>query len=361
MDWIVKLPASKDPTNGVRMDSILVVVERLTSYRTFIPYREASNTEVLAHTFLKEIVAHHGMPKEIISDRDKLVTSNFWTTLTAQVGVKSKLSTAYHPQTDGKTEQLNQTLEQYLRCFIGYKQDDWVQWLPVAILAYNSSFSEVIGMSPFFANYGFEPSIMHAAHSIENVAEKASIKVEDLRELHRELSTDIVFAKTRMAKYYNSKRIGGPILKEGGKAYLLRKNIKTTRPSDKLDYTKLGPFRVSKVLGPVNYELDLPAKMRIHPRFHISVLEPADPETPLQTNPPGIDPSSQSAEYEVETILDRRLTKRQGRKPQKWEYLIKWKGYEASENTWEPRSNLNCDEELENFLRRQEGTVPKAQ
>ena len=351
MDWIVKLPPSKDPINGVEYDSVFVVVERLTGYGTFIPYKEASNAEVLAHTFLKEIVAHHGMPEEIISDRDRLVTSKFWSSLVAQLGVKSKLSSAYHPQTDGKTERLNQTLEQYLRCYVNYKQDNWVQWLPVAMLAYNSSFSEVIGMSPFFANYGFQPEATHAMRKVENIADKALVKASELKDLHRELCEDITFSKVCMAKYYNSRRIRGPILKEGDKAYLLRKNIKTTRPSSKLDYTKLGPFRISKVLGPVNYELDLPTKMRIHPNFHVSLLEPADPDTPVQTNPPGIDPSSRTPEYEVEEILKERLVQGKGRRRHQKEYLIKWKGYDTSENTWEPSSNLNCPELLEDFRR----------
>ena len=82
-----------------------------------------------------------------------------------------------------------------------------------------------------------------------------------------------------MAKYYNSKRTRGPVLKEGDKAYLLQRNIKITRPSGKLDYIKLGPFRIEKVLGKDNYELNLLREMRIWSRFYISVLEPAYKET----------------------------------------------------------------------------------
>src|SRR6201999_3062735 len=103
-------------------------------------------------------------------------------------------------------------------------------------------------------------------------------------------------------------------------------------PSDKLDWKKLGPFKIEKKVSSVNYRLSLPPKMRIHPTFHISLLEPAPPDAKLQT-----DIEVENEEYEVEGIL----YQRQGQHED--EYLIKWKGYPHSENTWEPKSNLgNC-------------------
>ena len=120
-----------------------------------------------------------------------------------------------------------------------------------------------------------------------------------------------------MKLFADRKRIKGPILKERDKTYLLRQNIKTTRPNNKLDHIKLGPFRIKKVKGDVNYELNLPKKMRIHPVFHISLLEPANTDTPVQTNPSGIDPEFQTKEFEVERIIAKRRSKN------RIEYLIK--------------------------------------
>ena len=97
MDFIVKLPLSKDPLTGVEYDSILVITERLTKYGYFIPYLEASDAKALAYTFLRVIIANHGLLEEIILDRDKLFTSKFWRTLMALLGTNHKLSTAFYP------------------------------------------------------------------------------------------------------------------------------------------------------------------------------------------------------------------------------------------------------------------------
>ena len=112
-------------------------------------------------------------------------------------------------------------------------------------------------------------------------SESANQKAKRLRELHKELTWDIAWIRKRMKEYADKKRVEGPTLREGDKVYLRRKNLKTTRPSEKLDYTKLGPFRILKKKSDVNYDLDLPKKMRIHPTFHISLLEPANSSTPV--------------------------------------------------------------------------------
>ena len=199
---------------------------------------------------------------------------------------------------------MNQTLKQYLRCYINYRQNDWVQLLSIAQLAYNSATTETISMSSFFANYDFESETQKEPRQFAQIAQKAMIQVEQLSLLQRELQKNIIFLSKRSALYANKKRDRGPTLKEGDKAYLLRRHIKTKRPSNKLNYTKLGSYRVLRFKGSINYELELSKSMRIHPVFHISILEPADSETPLQTNSSGIDPESQIEEYEVEEILD---------------------------------------------------------
>ena len=116
------------------------------------------------------------------------------------------------------------------------------------------------------------------------MAHQANTQVVYLKDLHTQLSRDIAFLANRMSHYYNRTRVEGPTFKEGDKVYLLRKNIKTKRPSNKLDFKKLGPFKVAKRIGTLNYELDLPQGMKIHPVFHILLLEPALENARLATH-----------------------------------------------------------------------------
>ncbi|EXV01030.1 reverse transcriptase domain protein [Metarhizium robertsii] len=338
-DHITKLPMSKEPMTNVEYDSIFVVTDRLTKYGYFLPYREASNAEELAYVFLRTIASNHGLPEEIISDRGSTFTSKFWQALMAQLGTNHKLSTAYHPQTDGQTERLNQTLEQYLRCYINYQQDDWVKWLPTAQLAYNSSISESTKQTPAYANYGFDPEVFRTQREGPQ-AERAMLQADELKKLHEEMRRELEFVRNRMAQYHNRKRLKGPIFGEGDMVYLLRRNIKTTRPSDKLDYKKLGPFAIKKRISTNNYELSLPKTMRNHPIVHISLLEKAPNNAPAEKDIEVLD----DGEYEVEQILDVR-TKNKTR-----QYLIKWKDYGHEENTWEPMKHLRkCQHLLRQF------------
>jgi hypothetical protein len=135
------------------------------------------------------------------------------------------------------------------------------------------------------------------------VAEQVKVTVEKLKGLHQELTRDIEWMSLRSSLYYNSKRLGGSRLKEGDQVYLLRRNVKTTRPSDKLDYKKLDPFKIVRNIRNISFELQLPLTMKIHPVFHISFLEPANPN--ISPGPaPEIHPDSQEFEDEVEKVLD---------------------------------------------------------
>lgn len=118
MDFVTQLPASKDPVTSYRYDSIFVVVDRFTKYAEMIPFCHNYTAEQLARVFLDRVVRYHGIPESIISDRDKLFTSNYWTTLLAAIGTKKKLSTAYHPETDGQTERTNQTMDRSSECTV---------------------------------------------------------------------------------------------------------------------------------------------------------------------------------------------------------------------------------------------------
>ena len=338
MDFIVKLPQSKDPATGMHYDSVLNMVDRLTKYSHFIPCQEAMTAEQLGWLVLDRLVRYHGLPSTFVTDRDKLFTSRYWKTLVTAMGTKHKLSTAYHPQTDGQTERSNQTLEQYLRHYVNYAQDNWVALLPMAQLALNNVENDTTKISPFFANYGKDPNLFNTSIAGPN-AERALQTTTRLKEVHTEMHRRILESQKTIANREGEARMA-PQLKKGDKVYVLTKNLKTRRKTKKLDHVKVGPFLITEQKGPANYRLELPKDAKIHPVFHISLLEPANAETPCQTTF-HFQPEEEN-EFEVERILQQRGQR----------YLVKWKGYPDSENTWEPRTNLdNCQQLLREFQR----------
>ena len=164
---------------------------------------------------------------------------------------------------------------------------------------------------------------------------------------------DIEWNKIQQKKYYDKRRVEAPSLKEGDRVYLRRRtigqkkfNVKTERTSTKLDHLQLGPFKIKKKMDLDNYELDFPPGMRIHPVFHISLLQPTNnPETNEDIN-------ATEEECEVEIILDQRV--RNGIT----EYLIQWKGYTSDDNSWEPTKNLNCPDKVKEFKERNKQRTP---
>lgn len=311
------LPVSTDPTTEAKYDNIWVIVDKLTKYAYFIPFLSTATSEQLAFAFIREVFSRHGLPEQIISDRDKLFTSKFWTSLMKRLGTKQKLSTTAHPQTDGQTERLNQTLEQYLRGYVNFQQDNWVELLPLAQYAYNTSVNETMKMTPHEAVYGQKPvttrqeiSDTEAPEATSSVP-RAEMMATKIKATQQRLQQELQFLQNRMAHYYNKKRIEGPTLKVGDKVYLLRdkqhstlktSQIKTKRPSDKLEYKKLGAFKIKEVLSKNNYRLSLPKSMQLRTNvFHISMLEPAPEDAELDKN---LELEEDPDEYEVEKIMD---------------------------------------------------------
>ncbi len=126
LNFIVKLSKSKERVTRITYDFILMITNKLIKYEYFLLYKKATFAKDLTYTFLRTIVANHELSDEIISNKDKLFTLKFWKSLMNQLEIHHKLSTAYHSQTNEQIKRMNQTLKQYLRCYINYRQNDWV-------------------------------------------------------------------------------------------------------------------------------------------------------------------------------------------------------------------------------------------
>ena len=139
INFIMDLPPSRNPISNAVYDCIMVALDRFSKICHYIPCRVTLDSKQFAILFIQHIFRLHGMPDSIVSNRDKLFTSHFWRCLSKALGSDHRLATAYHQQVDGLTERQNQVLEQYLRVYVNYQQDNWVSLLPLAEHAYNSS------------------------------------------------------------------------------------------------------------------------------------------------------------------------------------------------------------------------------
>ena len=267
MDFIVDLPK----VNGYHI--IWVVVDRFSKMAHFIPLKTTQAKE-LADSFLQFVWKYHGLPIDIVSDRDPTFTSKFWTALMTALGIDLSMSTAYRPQTDGQTERLNQILEQYLRCFVDYDQTNWVELLPLAEFAYNNAESASTRMTPFYACTGQHPRALFQAEDVKTQA--ADDRAKELEAIHEKMRDNLAAAQKRAAWAYDKKRVQVPEYKVGDLVLLNARNVKTRRPTKKLDQLFRGPCKIVKAIGTHAYRIELPQHMRgrMHDVFHMSMLEP---------------------------------------------------------------------------------------
>lgn len=241
MDFITGLPLSH------AHDAILVIVDRLMKQSHFILTTTTADAPSLAWLYLAHIIKLHGVPDSIISDRGSVFVSSFWKALQDLLHTKLKFSTAYHPQTDGQTERINAILENYLRHFCSYQQDDWVDYLPLAEFAYNNAAHEGTCTSPFFANYGYHLTFTAPFSRVITVP-AASDFGSHLAHIREELASELEHAKLVAKEKYDANRSSPPSFSVGDRVMLLRRNLKTNRPSEKLDFRKIGPFKISEKL-----------------------------------------------------------------------------------------------------------------
>eukprot|EP00122_Pirum_gemmata_P008164 Pgem_evm1s7520 len=322
LDFITDLPDSHG------YNAILVVKDRLSKMAHYIPVNKSITAEETAEVYIKVVFKLHGIPATLVSDRGPQFLSALWKRFFELLKCKVCLSSSFHPQSDGSTEVTNQVLEQYIRINCNYLQSDWYLYLAIAEFTYNNTKNQVSNMTPFFANYGFNPTF-DPTFVYDTSVPKAEQLLENLAEIQTKIKTSIQEAQVRYTHYANLKRQVSPF-KKGDMVLLNTKNIRTIRPVKKFDYKFLGPFEIIKQVNEVAFELALPTEMKIHNVFHASLLKPYKGDVTVQT-------VLESTENSVQTpiaVLARRFYRN------KVQYLIHWQYMDESfAHSWELASS----------------------
>jgi hypothetical protein len=333
-DFITKLPDSRG------FSAIMVAVDRLTKMAHFIPTTDNVNAETAAQLYMKRVFRQHGTPDKVITDRGPQYDSDLMRELFKSLGIEPSFSTAYHPQTDGQTERVNQTLEQYIRHFCNYKQDNWVDLLCHAEFAYNNTAHSATKVSPFYAYTGQHPSFIPSALPTYKSPAAEDI-VKEIQSTQDEIKAALEVAAEQMKRHYDRRVDEAPDFQPGDMVYLDGKNVHTSQPARKFARKRHGPFKIIEKIGKLNYRLELPDKWTIHDVFHVVLLKKAEPDqipgrqqaaVPV---PDIVPPPVHQELFAIEKIIDNRM------KNGALEYKVKWQGYPNAQNTWEPASNLD--------------------
>ncbi|CAI7813547.1 unnamed protein product, partial [Closterium sp. NIES-54] len=333
LDFITGLP----PTNGEH-DAILVVIDKFSKMRHFIPTHTTARTEEMAQLFLKHIISQHGIPTTPISDRDPKFTSKFWKELMSLMGTRLAMSSAYHPQTDGQTERLNQIVEQLLRAACKDDVNKWDLHLPVLEFAYNNAKHAATGETPFFLCYGRHPLIPQQP-TVPAAVQPAQDFVTTMQQLwdptHKRLQ-DILSSHKCLADRHRRDHT----IAVGDHVLLDTCNLNLGHLPSKLRPRFCGPFLVEEQVTPVTFRLRLPASWKIHNAFHVQLLKPYQDPNKLYTGrqPPPPPPVlvNDELEYEVESVLAHRR-----RRHGALEFLVRWKGYDPSEDSWVSEEDMS--------------------
>jgi hypothetical protein len=358
MDYIVDLPRTK---SGKR--HILVITDRLGKGPMFIPCKNLEG-KTLARKFIKHYLPHHSLPRAITSDRGDQFVKGIWGEICNILNIKQRLSTAYHPQTDGSTERMNQTLEEYLRHFCNHYQNDWDEFLPLAQIAISSRDANATGMSPFFLTHGYHPNTAEgfnpelvASGATTDARKSAQAVVNKLKSATNLAQTLMAHAQQLQEDIANRKRDPAPTFEPGDRVWLDLRNIQLDRPKKKIA-EQHAIYTVLKRISPGAYRLNTPSE--IHNVFPVSLLKPvAQDPLPSQiqddVQPPAILVDGEE-EYGIEYIESHRTIRGRGRGgPKKRQYLCKWKGYAVP--TWNDEANVRNTIALDQYEARLERKI----
>jgi hypothetical protein len=333
-------------------DAVVVFVDLFTKVTHIVPCHSTMDAHDIARLYITHIFKLYGLSRVMVCDRDPKFVSAFWQSLFAELGTRLNMSTSFHPQTDGQTERMNQSVEQILRAYVHTLHDDWLKYLSTVEFALNSHVNRSTGFSPFEALYGFIPdtpiTVLNPSATTEYVHERIRV-VQDLVTSNLELAK--AFQKSQTEKGVV------PTFQVGDKVKLDASNLTfRNQPSLKFRDRWVGPLDVVEVISPVAYKLKLPEEMECHPVFHLSKLAPwltdqAHPEH-LQSSRRFAVRGESNKGFVVENIVDAAIGTHPSRKNGNvLLFRVKWEGYPMEENTWEPWHGIRHLEVVSDFFK----------
>jgi len=353
VDFITRLPVVAGK------DAILVVCDRMSKMTHFVATTEGTSAEGLARLFQDNVWKLHRLPESVMSDRRPQFVAELTRELNRMLGIKTKLLMAFHPQTDGQTERMNQELEQYLWFFIEHRQKDWPEWLVAAEFAVNNKVHTATKVSPFIANYEKELR-MGGDIRRKGKVESATVFVERMKKVHKEAEAALRKTQEEMKRYADRGRKETEVWKKGNRVLLSTKDLVfKERPTKKLTERYMEPYAIEEVVLSNAVKLQLPSSMRIHLVINISQIVRYKEQVKGQKKKEGKPIEVEGVEeWKVEKILNKKKIRGVVK------YLIWWKGFMVEGDTWERRENLkNAEELIKKFeqegieVRRQEGEV----
>jgi hypothetical protein len=344
IDFVGPLPKSQG------FDAIVVFTDRLTNYVKIEPTYTTATAEDTARLAYRSWSRQFGLPRELVSDRDKLFTSKFWRELHRLLNVDIKLSTAFHPETDGSSERSNKTVIEALRAYANRRGTDWTSHLIQVELSMNNSVNATTHQTPTEMLYGTSIRLFPRLQTpIDTPVPAVADFIERINESIAIAKDNHLTAKTIQTQQANKSRRPEPEYKVGDRVMLdsrnIRRRLKAKNRSAKFFDRFLGPFKITEAKPEIsNYTLELVPAVdfeSIHPSFHAKLLRPFVPNDPEQfpsrepPRPPPLIPEDD--QWEVEAILDERTRYRRK------EYLVHWKGYPDEDNMWVKASDVSAD------------------
>ena len=318
----------------------------------FIVTTERTSAEGLVKLFRDHVWKLHRLPESIVLDKGVQFAVKMIKELNHLLGIQTKLSTAYHPQTDRQTERINQELEQYLRVFIDHRQEQWPDWLGTAEFAYNNKIHAATKILPFKANYGQD--LRMGFEGRRKGKYKAAGKfVERIKRIQEEAKAVLEKVQEEMKKFADKKQREREEYRVGDLVLLSTKDLKWQikgRRSEKLTEHFVGLYKVKGIISSNAIELELSKSIRIHSVVNVSRVWLYKPQVEGQKKiPPKPVIIEGEEEFEVEKFLNKRTVRG------KEKFLVRWKGYMAEEDTWENRENLENVKELVKEFKREYG------